>query len=163
MRISPSTGTMEAPTAAMKVISIRRLLENILPHLPLRDLLLAQKISKFFYTFIQKSRNIKRALFLTPSTQETISWHVSPTAAYRSGEGSWQNTSQGAAIKPLLNPSSCVVSIPPPPLSFYKEDNARNHPQRPRLAMETLRRTGNPSSEYGQKAPTSAKHPASHS
>lgn len=101
---------MERTSAATKVASIPELLEHILLYLPLRTLLLVQTVSKSFHLFIQGSIKIKRALFLEPTGDKTVSWH-GPTSSGRLQPegceiGRWQysNGAASQAIKPMLNP-----------------------------------------------------------
>ncbi|KAK3701548.1 hypothetical protein LTR37_015402 [Vermiconidia calcicola] len=60
--------------AALKVLDISELLEEILLHLPLRQLLLMQQVNKRFHAHINDSPNIRNALFLGPSTED-VEWH----------------------------------------------------------------------------------------
>ena len=53
-------------TAAARVAGIPELLENILLHLPLRDLFLAQRMNRTARNIIEKSTQIQQALFLRP-------------------------------------------------------------------------------------------------
>lgn len=56
--------------AANEIFAIPEILENILLHLPMQDLLLAQRVDKTFHGVINSSIHIKRALFfqLQPQT-----------------------------------------------------------------------------------------------
>lgn len=51
-----------------KVLETYELLEDILLRLPLRQILLIQRVNKTFYAVIQDSDRIKRALFLEPTS-----------------------------------------------------------------------------------------------
>ncbi|KAK5681768.1 hypothetical protein LTS10_006301 [Elasticomyces elasticus] len=53
-------------TAAQQVLDLPELLESILLGLPMRDLLLAQRVSKTFQQVIVSSPHIQRALFFAP-------------------------------------------------------------------------------------------------
>ena len=57
--------------AGPKLASIPELLAHILLHLPMRDLLLAQRVSRTFKEVIENSAAIQRALFLAPESQPT--------------------------------------------------------------------------------------------
>ena len=57
--------------AGPKLASIPELLAHILVHLPMRDLLLAQRVSRTFKEVIENSAAIQRALFLAPEAQPT--------------------------------------------------------------------------------------------
>ncbi|KAK4965373.1 hypothetical protein LTR42_012129 [Elasticomyces elasticus] len=52
--------------AAQQVLDLPELLESILLILPMRDLLLAQRVSKTFQQVILSSPHIQRALFFAP-------------------------------------------------------------------------------------------------
>lgn len=96
---------MESQTAASKVASVSELLEDILLNLPLRHLLLAQKVSKSFYLCIHNSIKIKRALYLAPSSDGTACWEGPITkgvAFYANGD--WKISTTGEIVRPVLNP-----------------------------------------------------------
>ena len=57
--------------ASAKVFDTYELLEDILLHVPLRQLLLVQRVSKTFRQLAQNSLKIQKALFLTPATKKT--------------------------------------------------------------------------------------------
>ncbi|KAK5120104.1 hypothetical protein LTR85_006585 [Meristemomyces frigidus] len=104
---------MEPPSAANKVASIPDLLENILLHLPLRHLLLAQKVSKSFHLFIHDSIKIKKTLFLTPATNETVACNSPDTTQRRPfNTGDWKTSIKGETVEPLLNPFIINASVP---------------------------------------------------
>jgi len=52
--------------AGLRLASIPELVEAILPLLPIRDLLLAQRVSRCFRAVIEESKAIQRILFLLP-------------------------------------------------------------------------------------------------
>lgn len=56
------------------VLNTPELLENILLHLPLKQILLVQRVSKQFHRTIEGSSLIRRALFMQPSTQVNQLW-----------------------------------------------------------------------------------------
>ena len=74
---------LSASMAANTVLTSYKLVEQILMELPLRQLLLSQNVSKTFYDMIQRSSDIRKALFLT-STSET----AYPTRVSRSTQHS---------------------------------------------------------------------------
>ncbi|KAK5677249.1 hypothetical protein LTS10_010438 [Elasticomyces elasticus] len=53
-----------------KVFGITELLENILLHLPLIDLLFSQRVCKTWHNVVSGSSKIQKALFFTPGTKE---------------------------------------------------------------------------------------------
>ena len=57
--------------AGPKLASIPELLAHILLYLPMRDLLLAQRVSRTFKEVIENSAAIQRALFLAPESRPT--------------------------------------------------------------------------------------------
>jgi len=60
--------------AAGRVLSTYELLENILLHLPLRQILLSQRISKSFRDLVQRSPNLRRVLFLKPVSDDVVNF-----------------------------------------------------------------------------------------
>ncbi|KAK5120100.1 hypothetical protein LTR85_006581 [Meristemomyces frigidus] len=76
--------------ATQQVLDTYELLENILLRLPLRQLLLAQRVNTGFRDLIWRSSKINRTLFFTPNTAETVDWYPP--------EGG------GNTIRPILNP-----------------------------------------------------------
>lgn len=93
--------------AAVQVFATYELLENILMHLPLRSLLLAQRVDISFRDLIWRSANINRALFFTPATSQSIDWYR-PEDAQPGREvcyqGEWKSEADGKTVQPLLNP-----------------------------------------------------------
>jgi hypothetical protein len=63
---SPSVEVQFKSDAGDRIAKIPELVEIILLHLPVRDLLLAQRVSTTFKAVIDKSQPIQRALFLLP-------------------------------------------------------------------------------------------------
>lgn len=59
--------TTMASSARAKVLGNYELLEQVLLSLPLRDLLLAQKINKTCYNLIRRSEYISKVLFRIPA------------------------------------------------------------------------------------------------
>lgn len=77
------------------------LLEETLLHLPLRRLLLAQNVCKAFQQVVNNSMKIKRALFLEPATDETLTWQDRKGCA----GGVWISSKTGENVPSLmLNP-----------------------------------------------------------
>lgn len=52
-----------------KLYAVTELLEDILLHLPLKDLLLSQRVNKHFKATIDGSLKLQRALFFSPAPQ----------------------------------------------------------------------------------------------
>ncbi|KAK3723022.1 hypothetical protein LTR37_002168 [Vermiconidia calcicola] len=77
----------EADTAAAavvhQVLDTTELFENILLFLPLKDLLLAQRISPRFRDSIKASKNIQQALFLAPLSRFAKKWTAMSTSMIR--------------------------------------------------------------------------------
>jgi hypothetical protein len=65
---STSVGVQFQSDAGDRLAKIPELVEIILLHLPVRDLLLAQRVSTAFKSVIDKSQPIQRALFMLPET-----------------------------------------------------------------------------------------------
>lgn len=91
--------------ACEKTFGITELLERTLLHLPLKELLLAQRVSKTWRDLIQDSKKIRRALFLSTS-DEMISYNYhSAYSGHPPPETPW-STVNGLNFpgKPILNP-----------------------------------------------------------
>ena len=73
MASSPTPSTV---SAVNKVFSTFELLEHILLHLPLRQLLLAQRINKAASDVFTNSHNIRRALFLKAGGKDKEAVHT---------------------------------------------------------------------------------------
>ena len=93
---------------ASKVLGTYELLENILLHLPLRQLLLAQRVSNAFRDMIINSSKIKNVLFLTSGMDETVEWNSdgNPEKVRRrvSRKGKWKYSATGEPAVILVNP-----------------------------------------------------------
>lgn len=91
--------------ACEQMFSITELLERALLHLPLKDLLLAQRVSKRWRDLIQDSTKIRRALFLQSTHDELVS-HDSDTVYGADEVGtSWQTKSGiNHSGMPIINP-----------------------------------------------------------
>lgn len=77
------------------------LLEQVLLHLPVKDLLLSQRVAKGWRDLVQRSGRIRRALFLDDSfstgtvlDEKTMLWHMTSRTA-----GDYEH-----ALFPLINP-----------------------------------------------------------
>lgn len=90
--------------ACAKTLDITELLERILLHLPLKDLLLAQRVSKGWRDLIQDSQRTKQALFLQGTSDISIVYDqgqlrdTSLKPAWKTSGNSWLDA------KPVLNP-----------------------------------------------------------
>ena len=61
--------------AAASVFDTYELLEWTLLHLPLFDILLAQRVCKNWNSIINRSLNIQQVLFMRPSSETTVACH----------------------------------------------------------------------------------------
>ncbi|KAK5702980.1 hypothetical protein LTR97_003926 [Elasticomyces elasticus] len=84
------SGTLPAALSAAKVLGTYELLEVILLHLPLRQLLLCQRVNRAFKAVIDRSASIRKALFLDPpaATQSIHGIYRSTFAPRKEGAGS---------------------------------------------------------------------------
>lgn len=95
--------------AGVAVATTYELVEHILLHLPLRQLLLAQKIGKFFRGVINDSVKIKRALFLDSDNAHTVEWYPTPGPKLQPIDrwlldGDWRASRTADSVRPVLNP-----------------------------------------------------------
>jgi hypothetical protein len=92
--------------AVDKVLAIPELLEEILLNLPLRRLLLSQRVDKNFKDVIHGSFRIRKALWLEPSTSDVIKWHpeADPRGWRRPFTGSWRRYANDGFVEPIINP-----------------------------------------------------------
>lgn len=75
------TPAVRQPTANMDAVpDIPELLENILLNLPIRDLLLAQRVNKTFQATILGSSKLQQALFLKPLAGKFLYYQPPPRA-----------------------------------------------------------------------------------
>ncbi|KAK5691310.1 hypothetical protein LTR17_025696 [Elasticomyces elasticus] len=72
--------------AAQQVLDLPELLESILLILPMRDLLLAQRVSKTFKQVIVSSPHIQRALFFAPGKAADVYLLLAQDMHNRSGD-----------------------------------------------------------------------------
>jgi len=95
-------------TACARAFGITELLEQTLLHLPLKDLLLAQTVSKGWRDLTQDSKSTKRALFLEPAFDSKITYDHKLGSAQTQGGTKIAWKTVGANInlttKPILNP-----------------------------------------------------------
>ncbi|OCL15321.1 hypothetical protein AOQ84DRAFT_49271 [Glonium stellatum] len=68
------------PTTATRVLDTPELLESILLHLPLQDLLHSQRVSRQFHAAITSSPSIQQALFLRAKRRKSSpnEWEINP-------------------------------------------------------------------------------------
>lgn len=93
--------------AQTQVLGTFELLENILLHLPLRDLLLSQRINKECYDVVQKSTVIHRALWWKASAglvQGEFHCKYEPDDEFEFGKFVFIDKSRERVGVPLLNP-----------------------------------------------------------
>ncbi|KAK4498554.1 hypothetical protein PRZ48_011212 [Zasmidium cellare] len=105
-------------TAGPKLASIPELVETIALQLPLRDILLAQQVNRFWSGVIQGSSKLQKALFFQPGVDETL-------------------TIRG--MSDYLNFDCDCIKTPLPPRTFHLE--RPNHTVNPRWAMNETDRT----------------------
>ena len=90
-------GTNNCDMAAARVFDTPELLERILLHLPLRDLLLAQRVRGSWRSLIDSSKKAQKALFLEPYSSLVVEdcnqlWYIK------------NDETSSLAFSPLLNP-----------------------------------------------------------
>lgn len=100
--------------AATSVLDNYELLENILLHLPVLDLLLAERVSKTFQGLIAQSEEIRQALFLVPtSTSASVAFSQPSVHAADQSLGNnrreW-STADGTVLRPIINPFIAQVT-----------------------------------------------------
>lgn len=76
LTVDAEQSIISAPTAATKVFSIPELLENILFHLPVLDIVKATGVSRMIRNVVQASLELQRKLFLSPSKDEAEYWRI---------------------------------------------------------------------------------------
>lgn len=91
---------MSAPTASTRLLSTFELLEDIILYLPLRQILLSQRVGRAFANVITGSKPIQRALFLAPHDDETIKYYPKPGTF----EHEWKVAKDGEPLTPVVNP-----------------------------------------------------------
>ena len=88
--------------AATAVFDTFELLESILYELPMRDLLLAQRVNKQCRAIIQSSKKLQRALFFVPVEGGSMSLHLRDWT--HSQQSTWLWKGAKTKSKPLCNP-----------------------------------------------------------
>ncbi|KAK5729312.1 hypothetical protein LTR17_012037 [Elasticomyces elasticus] len=99
-------GTPLPAISAAKVLGIYELLETILLHLPLRRLLLCQRVNRAFKDVVNRSAPIRKSLFLEPACSDTIDTVMQPIVSnpqprYRPV---WKTLVTAEQVLPVLNP-----------------------------------------------------------
>lgn len=108
---------MSSPTAATRTFALPELLEQILLHLPQRDLLLDQRVSRPFHNTISSSPKLQRALFFAPDPFLPSSpiTYLNPTTGTTSAHTRPQNNRLLLRAFPGVYPtvSPVLVNLPP--------------------------------------------------
>ncbi|KAK3631456.1 hypothetical protein LTR56_016820 [Elasticomyces elasticus] len=99
-------GTLPAAILAAKVLGTYELLETILLHLPLRQLLLCQRVNRAFKDVVNRSAPIRKALFLEPSCRDTIEITMQPVLHNPQPrfKPMWKFSGRAELTLPVLNP-----------------------------------------------------------
>jgi hypothetical protein len=103
--------------ATLRTLHLPELLEQILSHLPQRDLLLAQRTSRAFHQTINSSPKLQRALFLSPDPHLPASpiTYLNPSTGTTSAHRKPKNNSlllrAFPGIYPTVSPVLC--NLPP--------------------------------------------------
>lgn len=108
---TPPSAPSDAP-AATRVLDIAELLETILLHLPLQDLLLSQRVCKTWKGMFDRSHRIQKALFLKPVSDIRVSlaetYFTRTYAQIKAGMEIWQADENPTTLKlvhqPIINP-----------------------------------------------------------
>lgn len=100
--------------AAAQLFGIHELVEDILLRLPLRQILLSQRVSSSFRNVIETSYKIQQVLFYKPSTTSRVCWY--PRSEATGGDpvawwlyvgiddGAWILLPEHTEILPIRNP-----------------------------------------------------------
>lgn len=113
----PATTSTSASTRAFANYD---LLEDILLHLPLRDLLFSRRVCKQWNGVQDTSARVRKALFLEPFHQEKVyypsaskpHWHLVPTPAECAQEGLFDNDSETTPREYKLQVSDPTAPTP---------------------------------------------------
>ena len=111
------TTTQSSTTATLRTLHLPELLEQILLHLPQRDLLLAQRTCRAFHQTINSSPKCQRALFLSPDPHLPTSpiTYLNPSTGTTSAHRKPKNNSlllrAFPGIYPTVSPVLC--NLPP--------------------------------------------------
>jgi hypothetical protein len=126
--------------ASSSVLNTYELLENILLHLPLRQLLLAQRVNKKFHAVIEDSLKINQALFFKPSSNHHADWEddielereTGPLSPSTIQQSHWKQIGGHQVPVILLNPFTqlCVEYLPVrwPPITRLTRDRLSGCP-----------------------------------
>lgn len=91
--------------ATLKALSTYELLERVLLHLPLRHSLLSQKVNKAFYDVVNRSPQIQRALFLAPTSDDSVVYYEEDLNRLPDSQVvGWRDTLDAERVMPMLNP-----------------------------------------------------------
>ena len=111
------TDTNIPTTATLRTLHLPELLEQILLHLPQRDLLLAQRTSRAFHQTINSSPKLQRALFFAadPHLPASPITYLNPSTGTTSAHRRPQNNSLLLRAFPGIYPtvSPVLVNLPP--------------------------------------------------
>ncbi|PIA99196.1 hypothetical protein CB0940_03698 [Cercospora beticola] len=100
----------DKPPTMPSAFLIPELLENIIMHLPLRDILLCQRVGTQFRNLVQGSSTIKKTLFLEPATSDMAELCFGVPSNFRNTIVKhvriehWKTSTKGEIVWPLLNP-----------------------------------------------------------
>ena len=105
--------------ASAKVLNIYELAEDILLHLPLRQLLLAQRVNTTFYDAIYGSPKINQVLFFKPSGKQSVEYRQAssnccPMRDLNMGKytlldgGHWEHADRSTIRSIVKNPFSAM-------------------------------------------------------
>ncbi|KAK5730391.1 hypothetical protein LTR15_000328 [Elasticomyces elasticus] len=105
------SSTLVESTSAMKVLGTYELLEIILLHLPLRQLLNCQRVNRAFQSVFEQSQAVRRALFFEPPGLDGEAASMSMRSAAVPGPylrttevNEWKILTSAEVIHPILNP-----------------------------------------------------------
>ena len=85
------------PSATQRTLGITELLEAILVQLPMKDLLLAQRVNKDWQATIVTSKKLQERLFLRPISTQILDHYGGPS-------DKWRVPGTGEVINPSWNP-----------------------------------------------------------
>lgn len=108
-QLSAAISTMSITTPAPITKIPTEVLENILLHLPLRQLLLAQRVCRSFRSTITNSPRIMSALFLRSSNDGAVRWQDAGTSIEAIAFCRYDVCSQGCWLSPLAKGEALEV------------------------------------------------------
>lgn len=85
-----SASTNTTSTSATSVFAVYELLEGILAELPMKDLLLAQRVSRQWKSLIVSSDKLQQLLFFRPSTDPSLTSFWMPDGEFEDPDGNSQ-------------------------------------------------------------------------